>query len=50
MKHSTKVTECPKCGGKELGKGKRSGYGAMFPVNKMNFVGAAFLFERCSGS
>ncbi|ETT86667.1 transcription initiation factor TFIIIB [Viridibacillus sp. FSL R5-0477] len=37
MKHSTKVTECPKCGGKELGKGKQNGYGAMFPGNKMSF-------------
>lgn len=37
MKHSTKVTECPKCGGKELGKGKHSGYAAMYPYNKMSF-------------
>ena len=35
MKHSTKVTECPKCGGKELGKGKHSEYAAMYPSNKM---------------
>ncbi len=38
MKHSTKVTECPKCGGKELGKGKQhSGYAAMYPSNKFSF-------------
>ncbi|SES44954.1 transcription initiation factor TFIIIB [Psychrobacillus sp. OK032] len=39
MKHSTKVTECPKCGGKELGKGKNSGsgYADMYPNNKMSF-------------
>lgn len=38
MKHSTKVTECPKCGGKELGKGKQhSGYAAMYPSNKLSF-------------
>ena len=36
MKNSTKVTECPKCGGKELGKGKHSGYGVMYPDNKMS--------------
>ena len=34
MNHSTKLTECPKCGGKELGKGKHSGSGSMFPYNK----------------
>lgn len=37
MIHSTKVTECPKCGEKKLGKGKQSGYGVMFPENKMSF-------------
>lgn len=35
MEKSMKVTECPKCGGKELGKGKRSGYGRMYPDNKI---------------
>ena len=34
MIHSMKVTECPKCGGKELGKGKHSGYGSVLPNNK----------------
>ncbi|PYF01956.1 transcription initiation factor TFIIIB [Ureibacillus chungkukjangi] len=29
MNQPAKVTECPKCGGKELGKGKQSGYGAV---------------------
>ena len=37
MKYSTKVTECPKCCGKELGKGKHSGYAVMHPDNKMSF-------------
>ncbi|MGE8207043.1 transcription initiation factor TFIIIB [Heyndrickxia sp. NPDC080065] len=36
MKYSTKITECPKCGGIELGKGKHSGYGVMYPSNKMS--------------
>ncbi|MGE7921205.1 transcription initiation factor TFIIIB [Viridibacillus sp. NPDC093762] len=48
MKHSTKVKECPKCGEKELGKGKRSGYGVMFPDNKMNFVGSVVEYIICT--
>ncbi|WHY77401.1 transcription initiation factor TFIIIB [Neobacillus sp. WH10] len=36
MEKSMKVTECPKCGGEELGKGKHSGYGVMYPDNKMS--------------
>ena len=32
-----KATECPKCGGKELGIGKQSGYSVMYPANKMSF-------------
>ncbi|GIN91160.1 hypothetical protein J22TS1_22110 [Siminovitchia terrae] len=35
MEKSTKVAECPKCGGKELGKGKYTGYGVMYPDGKM---------------
>lgn len=31
MKNSTKIAECPKCGGKEVGKGKNSGHGAIYP-------------------
>jgi len=38
MKHTTKVTECPKCGGKELGKGyQHSSYSVMYPSNKLSF-------------
>lgn len=36
MKHSTKIIECPKCGRKELGKGKHTGYGVVYPANKMS--------------
>jgi transcription elongation factor Elf1 len=35
MVNSKKITECPKCGGKELGKGKNSGYGTIYPDGKM---------------
>lgn len=31
------ITECPKCGGVELGKGKHHGYAVMHPTNKMSF-------------
>ncbi|MCA1318320.1 transcription initiation factor TFIIIB [Bacillus tianshenii] len=31
-----KAAECPKCGAKELGIGKESGHGGMFPKNKMS--------------
>lgn len=33
MNHPAKVTECPKCGEKELGKGKQSGNGAVYSDN-----------------
>ena len=34
---SIKVTECPKCGEKELGKGKQTGMGAIIPNSKVGF-------------
>ncbi|MFE8703321.1 transcription initiation factor TFIIIB [Cytobacillus sp. FJAT-54145] len=36
MIQTTNVTECPKCGEKEIGVGKHSGYAAMYPDNKMS--------------
>ncbi|MDQ0229916.1 transcription initiation factor TFIIIB [Metabacillus malikii] len=33
----TRATECPKCGGKELGIGRHTGYSVMYPENKMSF-------------
>lgn len=36
MKQSRKETVCQKCGGKELGKGKHSGYATIYPENKMS--------------
>jgi DNA-directed RNA polymerase subunit RPC12/RpoP len=47
MKQSTKITECPKCGGKELGKGKHNGYGVMYPINKM-FIGSDVEYIICT--
>jgi len=35
MKKRVRVTECPKCGEKELGKGKRAGYATMTPIGKV---------------
>ena len=35
MKHSN-VKERSKCGGKKLGIGKHSGYGVMYPKNKVS--------------
>ncbi|MGE7624889.1 transcription initiation factor TFIIIB [Viridibacillus sp. NPDC096237] len=48
MEHSTKVTECPKCGGKELGKGKNNGYGSILPDNKVTFAGSVVEYIICT--
>lgn len=47
MKQSTKVAECPKCGGTELGLGKHSGYAAMYPYNKMS-LGSDIEYVICT--
>lgn len=36
MKKTAEVTACPKCGEKELGKGKHSGYSVLNPYGKMS--------------
>jgi len=36
MNHASNVSNCPKCGATELGKGKHSGYSVMSPVNKLS--------------
>lgn len=46
MNHSMKATECPKCGEKELGKGKQTGYGSMSPKGKI--VGSAVEYIVCT--
>jgi len=33
-------TQCPKCGSRELGKGKQGGYAAISPVSKVRFASA----------
>lgn len=47
MKQQVEVTECPKCGGKELGKGRHSGYAALTAYKKMSF-GSAILYTLCT--
>ncbi|WP_176586072.1 transcription initiation factor TFIIIB [Priestia megaterium] len=46
MKDFIKVTECPKCGDKELGKGIQSGYGSMSPNKKIS-VGSNIEYIIC---
>lgn len=41
------ISECPKCGGKELGRGKHSGYGVMHPVNKLS-IGSDVEYLICT--
>ena len=47
MIESTKIKECPKCGSSELGKGKHSGYGVMYPDNKMS-LGSDVVYVICT--
>ncbi|GAB3808293.1 transcription initiation factor TFIIIB [Virgibacillus kimchii] len=47
MKEAESIAVCPKCGGKELGKGKHSGYSAMHPVNKMS-MGSTVEYIICT--
>ncbi|WP_434964676.1 transcription initiation factor TFIIIB [Cytobacillus firmus] len=42
-----KAENCPKCGSNELGKGKHSGYGVMFPVYKMS-LGSDIEYVICT--
>jgi ribosomal protein L40E len=41
------ATGCPKCGAKELGIGKRNGYGGMYPKNKMS-LGSEVEYVICT--
>jgi len=47
MRKSTHITECPKCGGEELGIGKHSGHGVMYPDNKMS-LGSDIKYIICT--
>ncbi|MFK7681865.1 transcription initiation factor TFIIIB [Priestia megaterium] len=46
MKDFIKVTECPKCGDTELGKGIQTGYGSMSPNKKIS-VGSNIEYIIC---
>lgn len=47
MTETRKISECPKCSGKELGKGKHTGYGVMYPDNKMS-LGSGVEYIICT--
>lgn len=42
-----KITECPKCGGTELGKGQHKGYAGMFP-NKLSLSRSTVEYLLCT--
>ncbi|WP_079478953.1 transcription initiation factor TFIIIB [Halobacillus salinus] len=48
MKPSNEVTNCPKCGGEELGKGKHSGYAVMVPKEKKMSLGSEIEYLLCT--
>jgi DNA-directed RNA polymerase subunit RPC12/RpoP len=41
-------SSCPKCGSKELGKGKHSGYATMYPVHKTLSMGSDVIYRVCT--
>lgn len=47
MIDSTELTECPKCGGNELGRGKHSGYSVISPFKKMR-LGSNVTYIICT--
>ncbi|NMA91235.1 MAG: transcription initiation factor TFIIIB [Amphibacillus sp.] len=49
MNQQLKITECPKCGGKELGKGIQTDYAALTPYKKVfSLVGSAVVHTLCT--
>ncbi|MGE4283861.1 MAG: transcription initiation factor TFIIIB [Clostridia bacterium] len=40
--------ECPKCGCKEIGSGKLSGYASVQPVGKMFSMGSEIIASICT--
>lgn len=38
MKETAQLKQCPKCGGVELGRGKHSGMGSVYPYGKMGLT------------
>ncbi|MCM3586620.1 transcription initiation factor TFIIIB [Mesobacillus maritimus] len=47
MKNRNYAKECPKCGGKDIGFGKQSGYATMSTANKMS-LGSNIEFVLCT--
>jgi len=45
---NNRVTECPKCGCRELGQGKQDGYAVMNNANKMFGLGSKILHTICT--
>ncbi|MCR8633531.1 transcription initiation factor TFIIIB [Paenibacillus radicis (ex Xue et al. 2023)] len=39
--------QCPKCGGKEIGKGKQAGYAAVTPLNSFFKTGSPIIHSIC---
>lgn len=48
MNQQVEVTECPKCGGKELGKGVHNDYAALTPYKKIISMGSAIIYILCT--
>ena len=42
------VHECPRCGGKDLGKGKQSGYAVLNPFKKILGMGSTVIYILCT--
>ncbi|MGO0059872.1 transcription initiation factor TFIIIB [Brevibacillus fluminis] len=40
--------QCPKCGSRELGKGKQSGYAAVVPQDGFFRIGASIIHVICT--
>jgi len=48
MNQRTGDKECPKCGGKNLGKGKQSGYASLNHPRKLLSFGSAIIHILCT--
>lgn len=45
---SNRITECPNCGCRELGKGKQDGYATMYNANKVFSMGSKIFHSICT--
>lgn len=48
MNQQSKITECTKCGGMELGKGIQTDYAALAPYKKVFGLGSAVVHTLCT--